>query len=259
LEAGLVQRPPSERALGADKSSHPTDKAAYAERVAIGSDVVVEIPEGVSFADAATLPVGALTAGLLLSAIAPPKDGGWVIVYGASSSVGYNAVQLAARRGYKVIAVASAKHEALAKELGAHGFVDYRDDDFDAKVKAIVGRDGLLGAADCIGEATTFSRCASVVKELGDASAPLAVSTTGRPPAGGLPEGVAAVPVTLAFVLDVPDDRKRVAEWSKAMVTLRTMPVRSVKGPVSAETVEEAFRVSQKGVSGEKIVIEWTE
>jgi hypothetical protein len=41
------------------------------------------------------------------------------------------------------------------------------------------------------------------------------------------------------------------------MVELQTQPIRSVKGPFTAETVEEAFQANKSGVSGEKVVIEW--
>jgi NADPH:quinone reductase-like Zn-dependent oxidoreductase len=244
--------------VGADKSAHATDKGAFVEKVSIGADVVAELPDGMTFSQAATLPVGFFTAAFLLKAISP-KQGGWVIVYGGSSSVGFNAVQLAVRKGYKVIAVASAKHESLMKDLGASGFVDYRNDDFNAKVKEIVGQEKLVGAVDCIGDAATFDLCATIVKELGDDSVPLAVSTTGDTGAHSPPAGVSAAPVMFGNALDIPEDRKLVAEWSKEMVTLETMPVRAVRGPFAAETVEEGFQVSKDGVSGQKVVIEWTE
>jgi NADPH:quinone reductase-like Zn-dependent oxidoreductase len=242
--------------LGADKSLHGTDKGAFAEQVVIEADVVAEIPDGMSFQDAATLSVGALTAEFLLDAISA-KANGWLVVYGASSSVGFNAVQLAAKRGYKVIAVASAKHEAISRELGASGFVDYRNDDFDATVREIIGKDKLVGAIDCIGEAPTFARSASIVKELGDGTVKLVVSTTSM--SSDAPEPVVGVSVNLGTALDRPDARKLVGGWLPTVTALRTMPVRLVKGRVSAETVERAFQLSKDGVSGEKIVIEWTE
>jgi NADPH:quinone reductase-like Zn-dependent oxidoreductase len=244
--------------VGADKSKHPTDKGAFVEQVSIGADVVAELPDGMTFSEAATLPVGFFTAAFLLKAISA-KAGGWVIVYGGSSSVGFNAVQLAARKGYKVIAVASAKHDAHMKDLGASGFVDYRNEDFNAKVKKIVGQEKLVGAVDCIGDSTTLEKCTAIVKELGDDSVPLVVSTTGSTGGHDPPTGVSAVPVVFGSSLDIAEERKLVGEWSKEMVTLKTMPVRAVKGPFTAETVEEGFQMSKDGVSGQKVVIEWTE
>jgi hypothetical protein len=65
--------------------------------------------------------------------------------------------------------------------------------------------------------------------------------------------------VNLGSALDRPGDRKLIGSSLPTMTALKTMPVRLVKGPVSAETVEKAFQVSKDGVSGEKVVIEWTE
>src|SRR5712692_4934927 len=80
------------------------DQAGWAERVAVPSARVGALSEGVSFAQAATLPVAGLTAlrtlrlgGMLL--------GRRVLVTGASGGVGYFAVQLAARAGASVVGI----------------------------------------------------------------------------------------------------------------------------------------------------------
>lgn len=242
--------------LGASKVDHPTDKGAYVEKVAIGADVVTEIPDDVSFVDAVTLPVGSLTATLLLNGLAK-KPNGWIVVYGASSAVGFYTVQLAVRNGYKVIAVASSKHEASLKTLGARGFVDYRIDDFETKVKEICGTEKLVGAADCIGSPSTFTPCGKIVKELGDESVDLVVTTV-LPGLPDPPTGVKNSPVELGGALDRQEDRKVMIKGMSEIMSLKTMPVRLLRGPFSAETVEEAFQISKNGVSGEKIVIEWT-
>jgi NADPH:quinone reductase len=80
------------------------DQAGWAERVAARLSRVASLPDGVSFAQAATLPVAGLTAlralrlgGMLL--------GRSVAVTGASGGVGHLAVQLAAHQGARVIGV----------------------------------------------------------------------------------------------------------------------------------------------------------
>ncbi|MBV9543053.1 MAG: zinc-binding dehydrogenase, partial [Chloroflexi bacterium] len=80
------------------------DQAGWSERVAAPASRIAALPDGVSFAAAAALPVAGLTAlralrlgGMLL--------GRRVLITGASGGVGHLAVQLAARQGAHVTAV----------------------------------------------------------------------------------------------------------------------------------------------------------
>lgn len=264
--AGVVVKAPSQELLGkrvvaylgAIKTNHPTDRGAFCQQVAIDADVVGEIPDSLSFAAAATLPVGAMTAALLLNALSVEKDDK-ILVWGASSSVGYNTVQLAIRRGLKPIAIASGKHGPALQALGAAGFVDYTKRNVKKKVKDICGSDMLNSAVDCIGTPEIFGTCCELVGELGDASAERVVSTVSSFGLPEPPQGVKKSSVTLGPALDDPEMREKVVKATlPIMVELQTLPVRSIKGPFSAETVQEAFQTSKSGVSGEKVVIEWT-
>jgi NADPH2:quinone reductase len=101
--------------------------AAWAEQVAVPTDALAELPPEVSFAQAATLPVAALTAlhalykgGTLL--------GRSVLVTGASGGVGDFTVQLARHAGARVVAVIRQQsREALVREAGAHEVVISED------------------------------------------------------------------------------------------------------------------------------------
>jgi hypothetical protein len=97
------------------------------------------------------------------------------------------------------------------------------------------------------------------VGELGDEKAERVVSSVA--PSSALPEpprGVKKCSIDLATGLDNPDVRENVVKVTlPIMVELQTQPIRSVKGPFTAETVEEAFQANKSGVSGEKVVIEW--
>ena len=240
--------------LGANKVNHATSRGAFASHVVADADLVVEIPDDMTFAQAASLPVGALTAELLLKELPPTTD--YVIVWGASSSVGYNAVQLAIKRGWKTIAVASGKHETSLQELGISGFVDYRKANVMGKVKEICGNNKLNGAVDCIGDPTTFSTCCELVAGLGDSSLSLAVSTVSPYGLPDPPAGINKCPVDLGTALDDSERRELVQKWMPEIVHLKPMPIRSIKGQLTAATVQEAFQISKEGVSGEKVVIE---
>lgn len=96
---------------------------AWAEVVAVPTTILAEIPESVSFAQAATLPVAGLTAlwalehgGLLLDRL--------VLITGASGGVGHFACQLARQAGARVVGVVRQHdHAASVKEAGAHQVV----------------------------------------------------------------------------------------------------------------------------------------
>jgi len=92
---------------------------AWAELVAVGTVNLAELPEGVSFAQAATLPVAGVTA-LRALEICGFVLGKRVLVTGASGGVGRFAVQLASLAGARVTAVSrNAERARGLRELGA--------------------------------------------------------------------------------------------------------------------------------------------
>src|SRR3712207_4466605 len=97
---------------------------AYAEYVSAPAAIVAKKPESLSFTEAAALPVSGLTAMDLVDAV-DPKEGEAVLIVGATGGVGSYAVQLATRRGARVIATARQANEAFARELGASESVDH--------------------------------------------------------------------------------------------------------------------------------------
>ena len=96
---------------------------AWAETVAVPANALAVLPEGVSFAQASTLPVAGLTA---LYALA---KGGYllarpVLITGASGGVGHFAVQLARQAGAHVVGlVHQERHAAFVAAAGAHAVV----------------------------------------------------------------------------------------------------------------------------------------
>ena len=98
---------------------------AAAEYVAINAAIVAKAPESLPLADAAALPVAACTAWAALFNYGGLTAGQRVLIIGASGGVGTLAVQLAKQKGATVVAVASAKREALLRDLGADEVIDY--------------------------------------------------------------------------------------------------------------------------------------
>ncbi|HLY88084.1 MAG TPA: zinc-binding dehydrogenase [Acetobacteraceae bacterium] len=96
-----------------------TDEFGWAQRVAVLSHRMAVLPDGVSFAQACTLPVAGLTA-LRTLRHGAPLLGKRVLITGAAGGVGTLAVQLAARSGARVTAVVGrADRAAGLRELGA--------------------------------------------------------------------------------------------------------------------------------------------
>ena len=101
-----------------------------AEYVAVPTRYLACIPAGVSYTDAASLPIAAITAlqGLReIGGIAPGKK---VLIYGAAGGVGTFAVQLARHFGADVDAVCSTRNLELVRSLGAGRVFDYSREDF---------------------------------------------------------------------------------------------------------------------------------
>ena len=158
--AGVVSAP------AADGSGPPAGarvvglvrSGAWAQRVAVPTETLAALPDGVSFAVAAALPVAGLTA---LRALAKGglALGSRVLVTGASGGVGRLAVQLASRAGAHVTGVvgSEARGEGLTR-LGADEIVVGLDDEgasFDLILES-VGGDSLATALARVAPAGTI-------------------------------------------------------------------------------------------------------
>ncbi|HTH34145.1 MAG TPA: zinc-binding dehydrogenase [Xanthobacteraceae bacterium] len=102
-----------------------------AEYCLVAADQLIAVPAGVSFEDAASLPVAYGTAHRMLITHDTVKAGERVLVLGASGGVGTGCVLLAKMLGAEVIACASSDEKlARLKALGADEAVDYTKTDW---------------------------------------------------------------------------------------------------------------------------------
>ena len=103
----------------------PWGGGGYAEYVAAPAEDLVAKPDTMDHAQAAGLPLAALTAWQALFDTADLQVGQSVLIHAAAGGVGHIAVQLAKWRGAHVTGTASARNEAFLRELGADGVIDY--------------------------------------------------------------------------------------------------------------------------------------
>jgi alcohol dehydrogenase len=112
-----------------------------AEYCAASAGQLIAIPDGVSFAEAAAIPVAYGTAHRMLTTNGPIEPGQKVLILGASGGVGTASVMLAKLAGAEVIAAAgSAEKLARLKALGADHLIDYTAGDFVREIQARYGR-----------------------------------------------------------------------------------------------------------------------
>ena len=136
---------------------------AWAEKVAVPTATLAPLPDAVSDAQAATLPVAGLTA-LFALELGPPLLGRRVLVTGASGGVGRFAVQLAKRAGARVTAVSASPQRAKGlAQVGADEIVHTLEPEgerFDLIVEG-VGGSSLSAAIRRVapfGTVVTFAR-----------------------------------------------------------------------------------------------------
>jgi NADPH2:quinone reductase len=121
----------------------------FAERVAVAPGMVFPLPDRVSFAQGAALPMNYLTVDFALVRRAGLRTGETVLVQGAAGGIGVATIQLAKVLGARVIAVVSGEEKGeVARAAGADEVVglDFRD-----RVKELTGGRGVDIVMDPVG------------------------------------------------------------------------------------------------------------
>jgi NADPH:quinone reductase-like Zn-dependent oxidoreductase len=129
--AGVVE------AVGADvRGVQPGDEVlgfcpgAFAEYARAKADKVVPKPAGLSFEQAAAIPMAGLTALQGIRDVGAVRAGQRVLINGAAGGVGSYAVQIAAGLGAEVTGVCSTGNLELVRSIGAAHVIDYTTEDF---------------------------------------------------------------------------------------------------------------------------------
>ncbi len=129
-------------------------RGGYAQFLALPVRNLLPYPEGMSFAEAACLPLVFLTAWQMLVDRAKIRPGQVVLVHGAGSGVGSAGIQIAKLFGCYVITTAGSDEKLeRARELGADDTINYKKEDFLKGVTQRVGKQGVDVVFEHVGKA----------------------------------------------------------------------------------------------------------
>ncbi|KAF9005052.1 chaperonin 10-like protein [Cyathus striatus] len=157
----------------------------FAEYAILEADLAIKIPDGVSFEDAATLPLCSLTAAQALFirleipapfpsnfSFPPPQSSSpAILVYSASTSVGQFVIHLArllrtqSGNSYRVFATASGKHHEKLLAFGVDAVYDYHSPTWPEDVRQ--ASSGIDFAVDCISEDDSTAKVSQTFGERG--------------------------------------------------------------------------------------------
>jgi NADPH:quinone reductase-like Zn-dependent oxidoreductase len=143
-------------AVGIEKNRNAAAEGAFQAYPVLLDHMTTPIPDHISYEQAVVLPLGVSTAacglfqkdllGLRLPVGQGPPTGETVLVWGGSTSVGSNAIQLAVAAGYDVITTASPRNFEYVQGLGARQAFDYRSGSVVADIIAALQGRRLAGA-----------------------------------------------------------------------------------------------------------------
>jgi NADPH2:quinone reductase len=128
---------------------------SYAEHVLLAADRAVAVPPGLRADTAAAAMLQGMTAHYLCTSTFPLKKGDTCLVHAAAGGVGLLLVQMAKRRGARVIGTVGTEAKAvLAREAGADEIILYAQEDFLGEVKRLTGGRGVDVVYDSVGKTT---------------------------------------------------------------------------------------------------------
>ncbi|KAK6264792.1 Alcohol dehydrogenase-like [Theobroma cacao] len=126
----------------------------YAEKVTVPAGQVLPVPSSVSLSDAASFPEVACTVWSTVFMMSRLCAGERLLIHGGSSGIGTFAIQIAKFKEAKVFVTAGDEQKlAFCKDLGADVCINYKTEDFVARVKEESGGKGIDVILDCVGAA----------------------------------------------------------------------------------------------------------
>ncbi len=167
--AGVVVKtgPGVTEVAAGDRVAYAMALGSYAAQAVVPAWKLVKLPKAVDAKTAAALMLQGMTAHYLAGATYPLKAGDTCLVHAAAGGVGLLLVQIAKRRGARVIGTVSTAAKAkLARDAGADEVILYTERDFEAETRKLTGGKGVQVAYDSVGK-TTFEKSLSCLAPRG--------------------------------------------------------------------------------------------
>ena len=246
-----------------------TTQGAFQTYSIVTETMTSPIPASVTYSQAAVIPLAVSTAasGLfqkdylaLQHPTLPPKPTGeTLLIWGGATSVGCNAIQLAVAAGYEVITTSSPKNFDYLRGLGASAVFDYASPTVTADIlAAFVGKKSAgalaIGTADPAVNVGVAKACLDVV--IGSEGRKFVAMAVHFDPAQ-LPEGVGA---KFIWGSGLKDNEVGPAVFEHFLPKALEEGVykcapEPLEGGHGLESIQEAFALSMKGVSAQKVVV----
>jgi NADPH2:quinone reductase len=141
-----------------DRVAYAMHQGSYAEYAVVPTWKLVTIPDGIDTRLAAAVMLQGMTAHYLTHTTYPLQPGDTTLVHAAAGGVGLLLVQLAKRRGARVIGTVSTEEKArLARKVGADEVILYSQTDFEVEADRLTDGLGVNVVYDSVGK-TTFDK-----------------------------------------------------------------------------------------------------
>ncbi|MGD2156854.1 MAG: quinone oxidoreductase [Anaerolineales bacterium] len=150
-----------------DRVAYTMQQGAYATYAVVPTWKVVPIPRNVKTQLAAGLLLQGLTAHYLSHSTVQIRPGDTVLIHAAAGGVGQLLVQMAKRKGAKIIATVSTNEKArYVRRIGADEVIVYTDFDFKEETRRITNGKGVSVVYDSVGK-STFQQSLNCLKPCG--------------------------------------------------------------------------------------------
>lgn len=150
-----------------DRVAYASVQGSYAEYAIAPAWRLIPIPTGVDSKQAAAAMIQGMTAHYLAFSTYPLKEGETALVHAAGGGTGQLLVQIAKRRGARVIGTVSTQEKAaLARAAGADEVILYTQTDFEAEVKRLTNNVGVDVVYDSVGK-DTFDKSLNCLRRRG--------------------------------------------------------------------------------------------
>lgn len=150
-----------------DRVAYQGVQGSYATHALVPAARLVVLPAGLDARTGAAAMLQGMTAHYLVHDTYPLKPGETALLHAAAGGVGLLLIQMAKRRGARVLGTVSTPEKArLAKEAGADEVIQYTTQDFETEVKRLTGGRGVQVVYDSVGK-TTFEKSLNVLAPRG--------------------------------------------------------------------------------------------